>query len=467
MPKISAPPSVVGIVTRLEAEGFETWAVGGAVRDALSGAARGDWDLATRARPEEVQSIFRRTVPVGVEHGTVGVFGKDRVMYEVTTFRRDVLSLGRKALVSFSDTIDEDLSRRDFTINAMAWHPIRDEFKDPFHGEKDLADSVLRAVGDPAERFQEDYLRILRAFRFAGRFDLTIEEATWAGMLSGVSNLGQLSRERIREELWKVMELRLPARSLSLYQESGALSQVVPELSQPLDSSGLELVNSLGTRPLLRMAALFSLGLEGIGPEPWLPEPRGVGSKDGSDGNDAGFKGRETRFRGREKRFKGREKRAAVLTKVLEGLRFSTQDIRATVATVGAGRFPLPSLMDPLERRRWMAATGRPFLRRAVRLWIAAHRGRSVGEGGEDLDPTKLLRLIGDIRKDVSQALPLAVNELALGGGGLMALGVKPGPEMGRVLRVLLEAVWHSPEMNTEERLKERLLALVDSDQST
>ncbi|SVE33298.1 uncharacterized protein METZ01_LOCUS486152, partial [marine metagenome] len=157
--EFSAPQAVHWIVQELDKAGYETWAVGGAVRDMLLGRPSSDWDLATSARPEQVQKVFRRTVSLGVEHGTVGVLSRNGTLYEVTTFRRDVETDGRHAVVSFADTIEEDLARRDFTINAVAWHPLRANLVDPFGGMGDLQERVLRTVGVPEERFREDYLR--------------------------------------------------------------------------------------------------------------------------------------------------------------------------------------------------------------------------------------------------------------------------------------------------------------------
>jgi tRNA nucleotidyltransferase (CCA-adding enzyme) len=196
--RVDAPAAVGWIARTLENAGFETWAVGGAVRDVLLGKDSDDWDLATRARPGDVRKLFRRTVPIGIEHGTVGVLAKDEVLYEVTTFRRDVITTGRHAVVEFSDRIEEDLARRDFTINAIAWHPLRDELLDPFDGAGDLHAHRLRTVGDPADRFSEDYLRVLRALRFAGRFQLEIDEATWTALTVATAQLDILSRERAR-----------------------------------------------------------------------------------------------------------------------------------------------------------------------------------------------------------------------------------------------------------------------------
>ena len=141
------PASVVDIAKQLEAAGHETWCVGGAVRDALLGHPHSDWDLATAARPEEVMRLFpRRTIPVGVAHGTVGVLDRSRVLHEVTTFRRDVRTDGRHAEVEFGASLDEDLARRDFTINAIAYSPTRHVMRDPFHGREDMARRVVRAV---------------------------------------------------------------------------------------------------------------------------------------------------------------------------------------------------------------------------------------------------------------------------------------------------------------------------------
>ena len=162
---------MVGILRRLEDAGHETWCVGGAIRDALLGDLQQDMDLATSARPEEVQRLFRRTIAVGVEHGTVGVFDEHGVLHEVTTFRRDVTTDGRHAEVEFGISLDDDLARRDLTINAIAYHPLHHSWRDPFGGRDDLHRGVVRAVGDPALRFREDRLRILRAIRFAARLD--------------------------------------------------------------------------------------------------------------------------------------------------------------------------------------------------------------------------------------------------------------------------------------------------------
>ncbi|MFI5236225.1 MAG: CCA tRNA nucleotidyltransferase [Gemmatimonadales bacterium] len=230
-PPIPIPETVLDIVRQLEAAGFETWCVGGAVRDHLLGDPNTDFDLATRATPDEVRTLFRHTVDVGVAFGTVGVLDRDRVLHEVTTFRRDVSTDGRRAVVAFGATLEEDLARRDFTINAIAFHPIRNEWRDPFKGFADLDAKLIRAVGSPGERFREDYLRILRGVRFASRLGFEIEAATWAAMLAESSGLAGLSAERVRDEWFKSLRTtRSLGRLVALWGEVVRGSPWMPEL---------------------------------------------------------------------------------------------------------------------------------------------------------------------------------------------------------------------------------------------
>lgn len=231
---IPVPMHVVEILRQLEDAGYETWCVGGAVRDALLGDRSHptqDVDLATAAPPAVVRQLFRRTIPVGIEHGTVGVLDDEGVLHEVTTFRRDVHTDGRHAVVEFGVELDEDLARRDFTINAMAYHPIRNSWRDPFGGLDDLRSRRLRAVGDAAQRFHEDRLRILRALRFAARFDFTIDEATWAAAIDQAVDTSHLSAERVRDEWIKgIATARSPTHLATLWTRSGVAATWLPEL---------------------------------------------------------------------------------------------------------------------------------------------------------------------------------------------------------------------------------------------
>lgn len=219
------------IAEQLLDAGYDTWAVGGALRDSLLGLGTEEVDLATSATPERVLQLFKRTVPVGIAHGTVGVLGRSGRLHEVTTFRRDVRTDGRHAVVEFGASLEDDLARRDFTINALAWHPRTHEWRDPFGGRADLESGILRAVGDPSARFREDYLRILRAIRFAARFGFKIDPATWDAAVAAAPGLSGLSAERVRDEWFKSLRgSRSIAELIRLWHEAGAAKVWLPEL---------------------------------------------------------------------------------------------------------------------------------------------------------------------------------------------------------------------------------------------
>ena len=414
-PRLSAPPAVRWIARTLEEAGFETWAVGGAVRDALMGHPSDDWDLATRATPVEVRRIFRRTVPLGVEHGTVGVLADDNTLFEVTTFRLDVETDGRHAVVAFADTVEEDLARRDFTINAMAWHPLRDELLDPFGGAGDLEAGVLRAVGVAADRFAEDYLRILRAFRFAGRFSLTLHEETWRAACGGAEHLRALSAERIREELLKVLDAdRAPSGALELYRGSGALQVLYPEL-QALHGrnpsawdAALRSVDHLSIgRPFVRLAAL----LRGL--------PAGEA--------------------------------AALLVR----LRLSNAQTDEVALRAGAPPLPDPSSPDA-ELRRWLSAVG-PSRLAAVGLLELARARTGTGRSPEDV-----VVAWRRCRGILATRPPLALGDLALDGRDLIRMGLRPGPRFATILQHLLEWVLEDPERNRKATLEARVTDLLE-----
>jgi len=424
------PADVVRIARRLEEAGYATWAVGGAVRDALAGHGEGkDWDLATAARPREVQRLFPRTVPVGVAHGTVGVLGKDGRMYEVTTFRRDVETDGRHAKVSFSDTVEEDLQRRDFTINAVAWHPLRHEVFDPHGGVPDLRGGLLRTVGDPRERFREDRLRVLRALRFAGRFGLRIDPATWEAAREAAPELPHLSAERVREELIKVLkEVKPPSATLRLYAESGALASLYPELQAcvGVPDSGEDVWQHLlrttdaaaTSRIYLRIAGL----LHDIG------KARGM-----EDHAAAG---------------------AALARGVMARLKFSNAE-RDRILHLVAQHEDLPASDAPApEIRRWLRRVGREHVHDLLRLELANAQGRAHPDPAR-IREAEALRRRADAEMRAGAALE--IGELAIGGNELRAMGISAGPAMGEILRDLLERVTDDPSLNTAEAL-ERLV---------
>jgi len=256
--RLSVPLEVLRIAARLEQAGYETWCVGGAIRDALLRLENQDFDLTTAAPPDEVRRLFKRTVPVGLEHGTVAVLDKDGRPHEVTTFRKDIVTDGRHAVVQFGVSLMDDLARRDFTINAIAYHPTRHEWRDPFAGAVDLEHKLIRSVGDPNWRFQEDYLRILRALRFSARFEFRIHRATLEAAKANVSGLAQLSAERVREEWFKgIKTAQRVAKLLALWIDAGAARIWLPEIRPPAPGTGAA-VDALPRDPVLITAYLAS-----------------------------------------------------------------------------------------------------------------------------------------------------------------------------------------------------------------
>jgi tRNA nucleotidyltransferase (CCA-adding enzyme) len=431
------PAEVVRIARRLEDAGYATWAVGGAVRDALAAHGEGkDWDLATAAHPREVQRLFSRTVPVGIAHGTVGVVGKDRRMYEVTTFRRDVETDGRHARVSFSQTVEEDLERRDFTINAVAWHPVSHEVRDPHGGVADLRDGLLRTVGDARERFREDRLRVLRALRFAGRFGLRVDPATWAAMQAAAPELPQLSAERVREELMKVLrEVPRPSDSLRLYASSGALAALYPELQACIGvADGDEDVWS----HLLRTAdaappSRIPLRLTGL--------LHDLGKPVTDDGHA--------------------ETGAALARGLMTRLKFSNAE-RDLVLHLVAQHEGLPASDAPApEVRRWLRKVGRAYVHDLLRLEVYNATGRAEPDQARIREAEALRRRADAVMR---AGAALEIGELAIGGDELRALGVSAGPAMGEILRDLLERVTDDPSLNTTEALTAIVRAGLEED---
>ncbi|HZD04899.1 MAG TPA: CCA tRNA nucleotidyltransferase [Longimicrobiales bacterium] len=437
-----APGAVRWIVRTLEGAGYETWAVGGAVRDVLLGVESVDWDLATRARPPEVRRIFRRTVPIGIEHGTVGVLTREGRLVEVTTFRRDVETHGRHAVVEFAETLDEDLGRRDFTVNAVAWHPLRDELHDPFDGVGDLERGVLRTVGEPSERFAEDYLRVLRALRFAGRFDLVVEAATWSALVDAVEHLGILSPERVRDELMKVLEKDpTPSGALTLWAASGALDRVAPELAALVGTGA-------------------SGGAAGEGPDAWslaclstdaVPVARAL-TRLTALLADVGTPRRldaEALPHEEGARERGRRRAAALLTR----LRFSNAQVDRVAGNVGAGPEP-PVGVEGAGLRRWLARVGPDRLPELTRVWGARARVREAA-GLQAGAGARVACTVRCLRKELASGAPLAVGELALDGRDLIRMGLRPGPVFGEILNALLERVLDDPGLNRREVLAE------------
>ena len=223
--------AALAIARRLQRAGFETFWVGGCVRDVLLGRKPGDYDIATSARPAQIERLFKLTVPVVRKFGVVVVIEGGR-QFQVATFRTeaDYRDGRRPERVVFADA-KADASRRDFTVNGLFYDPVREQLHDWVGGEADLRAGIIRTIGAPAERFGEDHLRLLRAVRFAAQLDFGIEPGTWAALKANAAKIKTISAERIREELVKLFRSPHAARGLELLRQSGLLGQVLPEIA--------------------------------------------------------------------------------------------------------------------------------------------------------------------------------------------------------------------------------------------
>jgi len=426
-PRLAPPDTVVEIARVLTAAGFETWCVGGAVRDAMLGETHLDWDLATAATPAQVRRLFRRTVPVGVEFGTVGVLDAENVMHEVTTFRRDVQTDGRHAVVEFGVSLEDDLARRDFTINAMAYDPLGRELRDPFDGRGDLAARVVRAVGDPDARMREDRLRALRAIRFAARFEFDIDPRTWRAVAESAPYMTRLSRERVKQEIEKTMQqVRYAGRAIGLWRQSGALAVLVPALANVSDVTlaSLDLLppprrDAKPDREMQRIVALMAD----------LP-PR-----------DAERALHDLRFP---------NKTAAWVGSVLRGWTSIRDDVRQSLS--GDTR------PTDAELRRWAGTTGRT---RARSVWrLGAVRFAAERELGEPAPPAEAVASAYRRAMRIAFRDPVEIGDLAVDGDDLLSAGVPAGPKIKTVLERLLDDVLEDPARNTREALLARVAHL-------
>lgn len=213
------------ICKKLQNAGFKAYLVGGCVRDLFMGTIPKDWDIATNASPKQSKALFDKTFDSGIEHGTITAILNNE-HYEITTFRTEgEYSDGRRPdSVSFVNDIEDDLSRRDLTINAMAYDPINDKIIDPFNGVQDLKNKIIKAVGDPNKRFSEDGLRTMRVARFAARFGFDVEDRTKAAIANNLDVLSKVSKERMRDELTKTLMTSVPSVGLNILKETGALA---------------------------------------------------------------------------------------------------------------------------------------------------------------------------------------------------------------------------------------------------
>ncbi len=260
--KAKVPGPVCGACTTLREAGFEAWVVGGAVRDLVLGKTPSDWDVASDALPEEVLTLFERTVATGLQHGTVTVLlgpGSNRTPVEITTFRGEgaYSDSRRPDSVHFGVPLDEDLKRRDFVMNAMAFDPIEGKVHDPFDGVGDLRNRVIRAVGVAEKRFAEDGLRVMRAVRFVSTLDFALDADTESAIGTALDALSKVAMERVRVELLKLLAGPAAVRALLVAEKSGVLKTVLPQLTHDAFEDALARIKVAPQDPVLRLATLL------------------------------------------------------------------------------------------------------------------------------------------------------------------------------------------------------------------
>jgi tRNA nucleotidyltransferase (CCA-adding enzyme) len=434
-------PAALEVCRKLAAAGHSAHVVGGCVRDVLLGRQAKDWDVATSALPEDVQKVFRRTIPTGIAHGTVTVLvGKEHV--EVTTYRGEgaYSDARRPDHVVFGVGLDEDLARRDFTVNAIAYDPLADVLVDPFGGRVDLDARVLRAVGDPEARFREDGLRVMRAVRFAATLEMKIDPATEAAIPSALPSLARVSGERVRDELLKLLGAPVPSRGLAVAQRTGILGVILPELIEGVGVTQnrhhrfdvwehtLAAVDATpaGAGPLVRLGTLLHD----------VAKPRTAAPRPDAPGENTFYRHDEV----------GAEMADAIGRR----LKLSNAERERVVALVAHHMF----WYSP----EWSDGTVRRFIRRVgpelLPDLFALRAGDVVGRGrGEDPE-SELGELRRRIEKVIAEDDALTIGDLAVNGEDVMrVLGVPPGRAVGDALRALLERVIEDPSLNRRETL--------------
>jgi tRNA nucleotidyltransferase (CCA-adding enzyme) len=432
-------PEVRFVTDKLRAHAKRGWLVGGCVRDLLMGRPHTDWDLATNALPEEVMKIFPRTIPTGIDHGTVTVMvGKEPI--EVTTLRGEgAYSDGRRPdSVEFVDDLEQDLARRDFTVNAIAVDPLDLSVIDPFGGQRDIEAKRLRAVGDARARFSEDGLRVLRAARFAATLEFEIDAETFDAISPTLDTFRKVSPERVRDEWVKTMKARRPSRAFDVMRRGGILGVTCPELllgvgmeqnrfhAYDVFGHAMECMDACTGDPILRIAAL----LHDVG----KPATRAMSEKT----HDYTFYDHE-------------RVGAEIAEPICQRLRFSNEDRSRITSLVRHHLFHYSDEWSDATVRRWIRRVGKE---RVEDLYVLNEADvRAKGKDATD-DLAALAGLRAHVERVLLLGAALSTRELRVNGHDLMqTFSRPPGPWLKRVLEALLEAVTNDPSLNERESL--------------
>ena len=430
---------VLDICKELRNAGERAWVVGGCVRDTLRGQRVNDWDVATTALPEKVQKTFGKVIPTGIDHGTVTVLWKGGA-YEVTTLRGEgAYTDGRRPdNVVFVEDIDRDLARRDFTVNAIAYDPVDGHVVDPFNGVTDMRAKILRAVGKPSERFQEDGLRILRGARFVATLDFELEEDTEAAFRGALDTFRKVSPERVREEWLKAMKAQTPSRAFEVMRRTGILEVTYPELLEQVGCEQnqwhaydvwdhtMRVLDESEGGAVERIAALLHD----------VAKPRTRAKSD---------KTSDWTFYHHEK------VGADMADRWLRDYRFSNQERELVVGLIRHHLICYSSEWTDAAVRRFMKRVGSDQVEPLLRLGEAdaLGKGRNV-----ELELRALEELRGRIDKAIEEGNALTTRDLAVGGNDVIPLlEGGAGPAVGEILRTLLDRVIEDPTLNTRDKL--------------
>lgn len=446
--KFELPEKVNSIIEALQEQGFEAYAVGGCVRDMVLHREPEDWDITTSATPMEVKNIFRRTVDTGIMHGTVTVL-LDKDHFEVTTYRLDGIYEDNRhpKEVSFTSSLAEDLKRRDFTINAMAYNE-KEGFIDLFHGMEDLENGLIRCVGSAKERFEEDALRILRAVRFSAQLGFQIEKKTLEAVQLQVSRLNHISAERIRIELTKLLLSDHPER-LRLLFETGITGVVLPEFDSMMatQQNNIHHIYSVGEHTIKAVEAVagiqadkrFSSRERNILKWTMLlhdiekPSTKVIG-KDGQD------------------HFYGHQEKGAITAKnILRRLKFDNDTLVAVVHLIRWHDYRF--VLTPAGMRKIASKVGKDYME----LLFEVNRADTSAKNpaGTDEKYKSLDEAIRIYQKILEQGDCVTLKDLSVNGKDLIAEGFRPGKELGEILDKLLAAVIENPSLNKKDSLLE------------
>ncbi len=434
--KIKLPEEVKNIIEILEANGYEAFAVGGCVRDTLLFRMPGDWDITTSAKPEEVKALFSHTIDTGIEHGTVTVM-ENHVGYEVTTYRIDgeYEDARHPKEVTFTANLVEDLKRRDFTINAMAYNQSVG-LVDKFDGVGDLENKIIRCVGDPVERFSEDALRMLRAVRFAAQLGFSIEENTKAAIRKLAPTLSKVSAERIAVELIKILVSDHPEEIRTAY-ELGLTKVFMPEFDVAMETMqhnphhkytvgehSIVAMQNVKPERLIRLIMLLHD----------LAKP--VVLTTDEKGHD---------------HFVGHTQRGAEISRdILRRLKFdnATIDFVYRMVKHHDDRPPMDNMALVRRRISEIGLENMPMM-------IEIKRADILGQS--DYNFASKMGYVDDLEKAYLEIIEknhcVSKKDMAVNGKDLLALGMKQGKEMGILLDLLFDAVINDPNLNEKEKL--------------